>query len=206
MIESDSAENPETAFVLNSESKMKTLQDTVLEQGLVSFFSKNLSVYDELSKIINPIQGKKRSLPSLRVLEHVVTNMARQNRGQGFFSTNENGERIYVDIHALYKTTLGTYGKRRFDSFRRTSAITFKIDGREEPIKSSFAQLCFGRFIYQKKIMQFIKESDDLIRQDMAAQLKKNRKRKLDGLPRPSKKKKMFPHQVYMGNIVLSFK
>lgn len=187
------------------------LIDKVLNQELQNYFSQHPDHYDELSKIINSKSNAqsrtKNRLPSLRGLEYVVTYLSRYKGGQGFYSTNDKGERIYVDIHNMYKTTLGTHGKKRFDSFRRTTPITFSIAGREDaPIETTVAQLWWGKWIYEQNIMQFIKLHWTEVRKDMAETLRLQRKRKRDGEPRLTKKRKMYPQQIHTDGIVVKFK
>ena len=95
-------------------------------------------------------------------------------------------------------------GKKRFDSFRRTTPITFSVAGREHaPIETTIAQLWWGKWIYVNHIMAHIKSNWPDVRRDMAVTLKRQRTRKKHGLGRPKKRRRMFKQQVHMDNIVL---
>lgn len=176
--------------------------DMVLKQELSSYFRRHIDQYDELRQIINSkSNSSKPDLPSLRGLEYVITYLSRHKGGQGFY-TDANGERMYVDIHNMYKTTLGTHGKKRFDSFRRTELISFCVNGREDaPILTTIGQLWWGKWIYEMGIMLFIKKNWLEVRKDMAKTLKLQRKRD----KKSPKKRKIFPQQIHANDIVIKF-
>lgn len=185
--------------------------DRVLYQELNIYFSKHIDQYDELREIINskvktPVRTRQH-LPSLRGLEYVVTYLSRCKDGQGFYINNEKGERIYHDIHNMYKTTLGTHGKKCFDSFRRTTPITFSVSGRENaPIETTVAQLWWGKWIYEENIMPFIKKKWSEVRKDMAQTLKRQRQRKRNGIKKTIRKRRMCQQQIHTDDIVITFK
>ena len=119
----------------------------------------------------------------------------------------------------MYKTKLSTYGKKRFDSFRRTKpTILFTIKGREDkPLKTTIAQLQWCRWIYEQRIMEHVISKMPIISQEMAKKLKQQRSRMMtnkdnkDKDPKQGKlplfhrsKPEPAPKQhVYTNNIIL---
>ncbi len=97
-------------------------------------------------------------------------------------------------------------GKRHFDSFRRTTPITFSVPAREkQPIQSTVAQLLWGKWMFENRIMSFIKENWPAVKKDMAVTLKRQRSRKKTGVCRPKKRQKCVSHQVHTKNVRLGW-
>ena len=154
---------------------MSKFIDQILMVELQRYFTAHPDQYDELRQIITNKRGpsKKKTLPSLRGLEYVTTHMAKMN-DLAFFYQNEMGEQVFCDIYHLYKTTLGDFKKKHFDSFRRTAEIEFQIPD-HPPIKTTIAQMQWGRWIYEQSIMLWVKDHWPEVRKRMAASLKDQR-------------------------------
>lgn len=168
---------------------MSKFIDQILMCELKRYFTAHPAEFVELSQIITNKRGtsSKKSLPSLRGLEYVTTHMAKLN-DLAFF-IRKDGEDVYIDMYHLYKTTLGDFKKKNFDSFRRTAEIEFQIPN-HEPIKTTIAQLRWGRWIYEESIMLWVKQHWPEVRKRMAASLKEQRaakrRRVTKGAPKQS--------------------
>ena len=179
---------------------MNPLVNMILLQDLKSWWGHNLAYYDEFRKIIN--DRRKKNLPSLRGIEFVVTQTPQ--RSGGFYS-RRNGGRVYVNIHDMYKTALLTHGKRHFDSFRRQKALLFSVPQREnQPINTTIAQLLWGKWIYDYRIMPHVKANWTTVRRQMAISLKEQRTRKKCGQAH-KKKHKANIQQIHTGKIILKW-
>lgn len=153
---------------------MSKFIDQILTCELKRYFTAHPEEYEELRQIITNKRGNtKKSLPSLRGLEYVTTHMAKLH-DMGFFYRNERGEDVYCDFYHAYKTMLGDYKKRHFDSFRRTAEIQFQIPN-HAPIKTTIAQMQWGRWIYEQSVMLWVKQNWPEVRISMAASLKEQR-------------------------------
>lgn len=183
--------------------------DKILECQLRDYFVQHPDQYDELRSIIRSKSVKKADkphvLPSLRGLEFVTTYLARHNEGIGFYNRNDDGTISYVDIHNAYKTALGDYKKKRFDSFRRSPPFEFTIPSREgAPIVTTIGQLQWGRWIYERKIMDWVKVNWPNVRKEMAKNLKIQRATKCS--PRASRKRKRtYQQRVRSGQIIIKW-
>lgn len=151
----------------------KQFIDRILMFELTRYFTANPDQYEELRQIINNKRGKDKDLPSLRGLEYVTTNMAKSD-DLGFFYENKSGDQVFCDMYHEYKTSLGDFKKKHFDSFRRTPEIMFKIDG-YPPIRTTIAQMQWGRWVYEQRIMEWVRGHWPLVRKRMAESLKEQR-------------------------------
>ncbi len=178
--------------------------DTILAIELRDYFTAHPEQYDELRAIINNTAERKTSLPSLRGLEFVTTHMARKDKGAGFYVLTTSGERKFVDIYNTYKTALGDYKKRRFDSFRRTKSFQFTIPSREEsPITTTIGQLQWARWIFERQIMNWAKENWATVRKEMATNLKEQRQTKRNKQHR--KRATMYQQRVRTGTVTIQW-
>ena len=166
---------------------------------LQGYFTAHPEQYDELQQIITNQRGSKKGLPSLRGLEYVTTHMAKMD-DIGFTYQKANGQEEFCNIYHEYKTSLGDYKKKHFDSFRRTPEIEFAIPGKE-PIQTTVAQMQWGRWIYEMCIMPYVKEHWPEIRKRMAESLKDQRASKR----RKTAPKKSSKQSVRTGKITIAW-
>ena len=196
------------------------LIDSILKRQQRDYFMRHPSQYDEFRAIIlnkkresdgtpkrQPETKPTNILPSLRSLEFVTTYLARHDDSIGFYQENADESIRYIDIHDAYKNTLGTYGKRRFDSFRRTPLFEFSIPSREgKPITTTVGQLQWYRWICEMRIIDWVKKNWQTgvnVRKEMAANLKTQRTNKRS---RAEKRKKMiFQQRVRSGKIIIKW-
>jgi len=64
-----------------------------------------------------------------------------------------------VDIHSSYKSHLRSFGKSRFDIFRRGKKITIPVDGVD--IETTLAQLNFIRWLINHDVLVYLEENKD---------------------------------------------
>jgi hypothetical protein len=183
------------------------LIDRILAIELRDYFTAHPEQYDELRAIINNTTDRGTTpLPSLRGLEFVTTHMARKEKGAGFYVQYTNGERRFVDIYNTYKTALGDYKKRRFDSFRRTDVFEFTIPSREgAPIRTTIGQLQWARWIFEREIMTWAKQNWSSVRKEMATNLKQQRQSKLLRNKQHRKRATMFQQRVRTGTVTITW-
>lgn len=96
---------------------------TRIKQWMIRWYGKDTSRWD-IVREINRLQGKKGTV-SLRAHDWLVTNDSKHAT-----VCYINGKGKPFDIHADYKTHLGSFGKTCFDPFRRGTRFFF--DGKRE--------------------------------------------------------------------------
>lgn len=158
-------------------------RDILLRQ-LQNYFVKHLDHYDILRKLVSGSGSK--SLPSLRMLEFIITNPRRYKQ----FTEQ--------DIRLWYKDKLSDFTKKHFDPFRRTTRFSFSVKGREKsPISTTIGQLNWSREVFLAGILKWATnpENRSRVKGDMQRVLQEQRLRKQRKLP-PRRKKKNRVHHV----------
>ncbi len=145
-----------TTHTVRMENKLDLLMDS-----LGTFYETNTEYIEEIKRIVN-----YESEVSLRVLDWFVTNYVKKyiiiidsGNGQGF--------NVYHD----YKLQLKSYSKSHFDPFCRKNKITYFYKDDKESIPTSCGQLCFFRWCFEKKILDYVKNNLEEIETDMRASL-----------------------------------
>jgi hypothetical protein len=80
-----------------------------------------------------------------------------------------------LDVYLNYKLMLKSYSKKSFDPFNRKNKILFYYTEQEENgeyIETSCGQLCFFRWCFENKILEYVKDHLDIIEKDMKDSLK----------------------------------
>jgi hypothetical protein len=97
---------------------------------------------------------------SLRILDWFVTNYAKD-----FNITLDK-----TNVHEDYKLMLWSYKKKRFDPFCRDYKTNYHYtnsDGESQILTTSCGQLCFFKWCFEKRIIDYVKQHHDTIEKDM---------------------------------------
>ena len=128
---------------------------SLLMRSLTEFYKESKYVY-KMKEIVD-----QNSIISLRILDWFITNYSKKNR------TIINS----FDVYQNYKLQLKSFSKKQFDPFCRKNKIIFYYND-EEYIETSCGQLCFFRWCFQNKILEYVKNNLSIIEQDMKNSLK----------------------------------
>jgi hypothetical protein len=123
-------------------------KDALLQQSLEQFFSDPLHAV-HLKNTLDP--SRERHI-SLRLIDWICTTYSKKHR---LLFARPNGS--IVDIHSSYKSHLRSFGKNRFDIFRRGKKITIPVDG--GTIETTLAQLNFIRWLINHDVLTYLEEN-----------------------------------------------
>lgn len=140
---------------------------SLLMKSLTEFYRNSLYI-EQIRNIID-----QNSVISLRILDWFITNYSKKHRT---IITNNNNRSM--DVYQNYKLQLKSFSKKQFDPFCRKNKIIFYYND-EEYIETSCGQLCFFRWCFQNKILEYVKNNLSIIEQDMKNSLK-SKKSKTD--------------------------
>lgn len=143
---------------MNCETKLSLLMGSLTE------FYKDEKYIQQIQTIVD-----QNSIISLRILDWFITNYSKKYRT----IINIGDDR--VDVYMNYKLMLKSFSKRSFDPFCRKNKIIFFYTEQEENgayIETSCGQLCFFRWCFENKILDYVKANLDIIEKDMKESLK----------------------------------
>jgi hypothetical protein len=134
-----------------------TTQQEVLLGKLIEYFSKD--DYAAMDVILPIINGEDRI--SLRLVDWFVTNYAKKS-----WTTykNKSGRRFVV--HVEYKLRLNSYKKKRFDPFCRWERTEVPYRNGQS-VSTTLGQLNFFKWAIDNKVIDFIRENQEVIERDM---------------------------------------
>ena len=98
-----------------------------------------------------------------------------------YYLTDKNGKRYPFHLHIQYRNQLKAYSKMLFDPFRRHERITIPCKFTEKKVlETTVAQLNFFRWCIEHKILDWIKDSNNLkkVEEDMASTTLQRKKEK----------------------------
>ena len=127
-----------------------TEKDALLLRSLRHFFGDPLHGA-MLKRTLDPTRDQH---VSLRLIDWICTTYSKQHR---LLFARSNGS--VVDIHSSYKSHLRSYGKSRFDIFRRGKKISINVDG--EVIETTIAQLNFIRWLINHDVLAYLEENKE---------------------------------------------
>jgi hypothetical protein len=134
--------------------------------NLHSFFTKP----DNIKKIIPIInRERKKTNVSLSLLDWFVTSYSK-NTAVVYNLTPKKTFNVFSE----YKAQLTDYKKEYFDPFNRGKKIFSLEYEKDKSIKTTFKQLNFLRWVVKNKILKYIEDNYDKIR-DKYEQFKKNK-------------------------------
>lgn len=134
-----------------NESKLSLLMNSLTE------FYQNKEYIDKMKNIVD-----QHNVISLRVLDWFITNYSKKN--QIIIMNNFN-------VYQNYKLMLKSFSKRQFDPFCRKNKIIFYYTDTDY-IETSCGQLCFFRWCFENKILEYVQANLGVIEQDMKTSLK----------------------------------
>jgi len=129
-------------------------KDKMLLRSLKEFFSDPMHAAI-LRKTLDP---KRSEHISLRLVDWICTTYSKQHR---LLFARSNGSGV-VDIHASYKSHLRSFGKSRFDVFRRGQKIELQMGG-GDPLETTIAQLNFFRWLITHDVLVYLEENKEKI-------------------------------------------
>lgn len=130
------------------------IKDKMLMQSLKEFFSDPMHA-TILRRTLDP---KRSGHISLRLIDWICTTYSKQHR---LLFARSNGTGV-VDIHSSYKSHLRSFGKNRFDVFRRGEKFTLSL-GEDDHIETTIAQLNFFRWLITHDVLVYLEENKDKI-------------------------------------------
>lgn len=135
-------------------------QNNVLKRCLTEFYNRDNNL-ETMLKIIN---GESRI--SLRIVDWFVTNYAKE-----YWTTYEvpysDGTTKHFKVFKEYKQMLSSYSKLRFDPFCRWNREYIPYGDCQ--IQTTIGQMNFFKWALQNKVVEYIDENYEKIRQDMNA-------------------------------------
>ena len=136
---------------MSNESKLSLLMGSLTE------FYQDKKYIDEIKNIVD-----QNNVISLRILDWFITNFSKKN--QVIISDNFN-------VYQNYKLMLKSFSKKSFDPFCRKNKIIFYYT-ESDFIETSCGQLCFFRWCFQNRILDYVKKNLSIIEQDMKNSIK----------------------------------
>jgi len=129
---------------------MPQQKDSLLLASLGEYFKNPL--HNAFLKQI--LDSSRQNHVSLRLIDWICTTYSKQHRM--LFAKSDGS---IVDIHNSYKAHLRSYGKSRFDIFRRCKKTTIKCG--EHEVETTLAQLNFIRWLINNQVVQYLEEHRD---------------------------------------------
>lgn len=151
----------------------------LLERALQRFY-RDPCHFDLLERITNRDRNKDTEVPSLRVIEWLVTNYARDKAVE--YELSE--ETAPINLYTSYREHLDFYSKRMFDPFARRAKTTLSFGDRH--IDTTPGQMNFFRWAISNGVVDYAIRHQDSIRKD----LPKCKCRARDGPPDSGRPKK----------------
>lgn len=140
-----------------NESKLSLLMGNLTE------FYQNKSYINDIKTIVD-----QNNIISLRILDWFITNYSKKNQ----IIINDN-----FNVYQNYKLMLKSFSKKAFDPFCRKNKIIFYYGEEDhEYLETSCGQLCFFRWCFQHKILEYVRANLEIIEHDMKTSLKNKHK------------------------------
>lgn len=138
----------------------ETNNKELLLLSLSKFYSSNLDKLEEILPIIC-----KSSKISLRLIDWFVTNYCKKHNIV-FVRKKNNNAYEYFNVYSNYRSQLKAFKKIQFDPFRRRERIDFYYASNKY-IETTIGQLNFFRWFVENDLLNYIKEHNDAIEDDM---------------------------------------
>jgi hypothetical protein len=137
-----------------------------MNESKLSLLMGNLTEFYQNKDYINDIKNivDQNNIISLRILDWFITNYSKKNQ----VIINDN-----FNVYQNYKLMLKSFSKTSFDPFCRKNKIVFYYgDNDNDYIETSCGQLCFFRWCFQNKILDYVRANLNVIENDMKMSLK----------------------------------
>lgn len=141
----------------------------VLLKSLKSYYKSN----DKMKELLKVLS--KDSIISLRLIDYLCTNYAKNNDVVLKHTGKSNPENLYL----LYRSQLKAFSKVQFDPFKRHERIEIPCaDLQNGKLETTVAQLNFFRWIIENKILNWLLTNDNLkkVEKDMITVTKQKKK------------------------------
>lgn len=133
---------------------------SLLMKSLTEFYQDHTYI-DQIDNIVN-----QNSIISLRILDWFITNYSKKYR-----TRISKGDGDNLDVYMHYKLMLKSFSKKQFDPFCRKNKMFFYYT-EDKYIETSCGQLCFFRWCFENKILDYVKQNLNTIENDMKNSLK----------------------------------
>ena len=148
---------------------------SLLMKSLTEFYKEHVYV-QQIQNIVD-----QNSIISLRILDWFITNYSKKYRTMIPVGDSQ------LDVYMNYKLMLKSFSKKAFDPFCRKNKILFYYTDNDF-IETSCGQLCFFRWCFENKILEYVKNNLQVIEKDMKESLKM--KKAVNDDPEANKKKR----------------
>lgn len=138
----------------------ETNNKELLLLSLSKFYSSNLDKLEEILPIIC-----KSSKISLRLIDWFVTNYCKKHNIVFVRKKNNNTDE-YFNVYSNYRSQLKAFKKIQFDPFRRRERIDFYYAS-DKYIETTIGQLNFFRWFVENDLLEYVKDHNDAIEDDM---------------------------------------
>jgi hypothetical protein len=118
---------------------------------------------DKLEEIL-PIICKSSKI-SLRLIDWFVTNYCKKHNIVFVRKKNNNTDE-YFNVYSNYRSQLKAFKKIQFDPFRRRERIDFYYAS-DKYIETTIGQLNFFRWFVENDLLEYVKDHNDAIEDDM---------------------------------------
>ncbi len=183
---------------------------------LTAFFEVQVN-FDTLELLLDKQRGRAAQMPSLRVLEHLVTSFSRQ-KGFDFRLPHRD---VPMHLYDAYQAELQRHGKVLFDVFAREDRhckdkhVLHSPDGDGRTIKTTPKQMNFVRWAIVNEVIDYARRHLAKIKEHLPQQTRQRRAgdpapaatAATDG-PAPKKPRTSFqcPSRLHGGDFHLSFR
>lgn len=185
-----------------------TSADLVL-RWLTSFFQQQHH-FDTLHMLLHKSVGRPNGIPSLRVLEHLVTSFSKQ-KGFDFKLPHRD---IPMHLYDAYQAELLRHGKVLFDVFARedqqasSKHVLQSPNGDGRLISTTAKQMNFVRWAIVNNVVEYAVQNLQKIRDHLPSHSRLRRVADNDEAAAPKKRQRTsftMPPQIHTGDFKLSF-
>ncbi|KAK9826955.1 hypothetical protein WJX74_001592 [Apatococcus lobatus] len=177
----------------------------LLLRSLQKFYEEQAN-FDTLHLLLDKRRGKAADMPSLRILEHLVTSFSLQ-KGFDFRLPHTD---VPMHLHDAYQAELLRHGKVLFDVFAREDKhntakhLIESPDGDGRTLETTAKQMNFIRWAIINRVIDYARDNLPAIRDHLPRQC---RTRAEDGGPQKKRQRNSYtcPSRLHNGCFKLSF-
>lgn len=163
--------------------------------------------YDILDLLLDKQRGRAQDMPSLRVLEHLVTNFSRQ-KGFKFQLPHQD---VPMHLYDAYQAELQRHGKVLFDVFAREDRYSTSKhvlaspnkDGRS--LKTTAKQMNFVRWAILNNVIDYAQQHLSQIREHLPKHFREAKAQQDIGSKKRQRTTYSRPSMLHRGDFRLSF-
>lgn len=142
-------------------------------KSLLKYYEKQL----HLKKVVDILE--KRSKISLRIVDYLCTNYAKQNDVVYYTGNRKTPFNLYLD----YRSQLKAYSKMQFDPFKRHQRITINVPtniNHDGKLQTTVAQLNFFRWAIDNKVIEYLEDPKTLEKIDKSMNQSQTKKKQCE--------------------------